>query len=184
MVTRLDLIPHPSTANGPASSIRIEVEKRGSALSLIYALGGDLDRIRIPAPRPPVRADDLWLHTCFELFLKAAGEEAYLEFNFSPGGEWAAYCFESYRSGRTELEVQAPSIGGHEGGGLLFRRVVLEGLDFDRRRSIGLSAIVEDSEGERSFWALAHPPGDPDFHDPACFALELPEARPDPSPRT
>jgi hypothetical protein len=176
---RLDLIPHPSTANGPAYSIRVEVERRGSALSLAYVLGGDLDRIRIPAPRAPVRADDLWLHTCFELFLKSHGDEAYLEFNFSPGGEWAAYRFESYRNGRTELEAQAPSISGDEGGGgLLVRRVVIEGLDFARGGSLGLSAIVEDVEGERSFWALAHPPGEPDFHDPACFALQLPAARP------
>ena len=28
-----------------------------------------------------------------------------------------------------------------------------------------------------SYWALAHPPGKPDFHHPDCFALELPAAR-------
>jgi len=29
-----------------------------------------------------------------------------------------------------------------------------------------------------SYWALAHPEGKPDFHDPACFAatLEPPDA--------
>jgi len=34
----------------------------------------------------------------------------------------------------------------------------------------------EDTGGNRSFWALAHPSGQPDFHHPACFAAELPPA--------
>ena len=39
---------------------------------------------------------------------------------------------------------------------------------------MGLSAIIEETDGTKSYWALAHPPGEePDFHDPACFALEL-----------
>jgi hypothetical protein len=173
---RLDLVSHPSTPAGPARAIRAEVELRGAALSLTYALGGDLERIRIPPPRAPIRADDLWLHTCFELFLRPAGGEAYFEFNFSPAGEWAAYRFDRYRSGRTELEIPAPSIGGREGDALLVLWVTLEGLPAHRRWSLGLSAIVEDGEGERSFWALAHPAGDPDFHHPDCFALEFPAA--------
>ena len=39
-----------------------------------------------------------------------------------------------------------------------------------------LSAIIEDTNGNRSFWALAHPPGEPDFHDAACFAAQVPPA--------
>ena len=36
-------------------------------------------------------------------------------------------------------------------------------------------AILEEKDGTKSFWAIAHPPGDkPDFHDPACFAAHLP----------
>jgi hypothetical protein len=176
MSLRLSLLPHPSTDKGPARHIRVEVERRGAALSLTYALGGDLDRIRIPPAGAPIRADDLWLHTCFELFLKPPAGETYFEFNFSPAGEWAAYRFDRYRSGRTELEIPAPSIGGYEGGALLVRWVTLQGLPSHRRWSLGLSAIVEDGEGERSFWALAHPPGDPDFHHPDCFAIEFPPA--------
>ena len=42
---------------------------------------------------------------------------------------------------------------------------------------MGLCAVIEEKDGTKSYWALAHPPGDkPDFHDPACFALELPAA--------
>jgi hypothetical protein len=39
---------------------------------------------------------------------------------------------------------------------------------------IGLTAVLEQTDGTKSYWALAHPPGKPDFHDPACFALEFP----------
>ena len=39
---------------------------------------------------------------------------------------------------------------------------------------LGLSAILEEIDGTKSYWALAHPPGDkPDFHDPVCFAARL-----------
>jgi hypothetical protein len=38
---------------------------------------------------------------------------------------------------------------------------------------LGLSAIIEEASGQRSYWALAHPPGKPDFHHPDSFALEV-----------
>ena len=43
--------------------------------------------------------DDLWQHTCFELFIGAKNDAEYYEFNFSPSGEWAAYEFRNYRDG-------------------------------------------------------------------------------------
>lgn len=39
---------------------------------------------------------------------------------------------------------------------------------------IGLSAVIEEMDGTKSYWALAHPAGKPDFHHPDCFTLELP----------
>jgi hypothetical protein len=39
---------------------------------------------------------------------------------------------------------------------------------------LGLSAVIEDTRGSLSYWALAHPPGKPDFHHADGFALELP----------
>jgi len=38
---------------------------------------------------------------------------------------------------------------------------------------IGLSAVIEETDGTKSYWALRHPPGKPDFHHPDCFALTL-----------
>jgi len=43
------------------------------------------------------------------------------------------------------------------------------------RLHLNLAAVIEEKSGAKSYWALAHPPeGPPDFHDPACFVLELP----------
>ena len=37
----------------------------------------------------------------------------------------------------------------------------------------GLSAVIQAADGAISYWALAHPPGDADFHHPAGFALDV-----------
>ena len=43
---------------------------------------------------------------------------------------------------------------------------------------LGLSAVIEENSGRKSYWALKHPDGPPDFHRADCFTLELPAARP------
>jgi hypothetical protein len=48
-------------------------------------------------------------------------------------------------------------------------------VDADAIWALGLSAILEEKGGTKSYWALAHPSGDkPDFHAPDCFAASLP----------
>jgi hypothetical protein len=39
---------------------------------------------------------------------------------------------------------------------------------------LGLSAVIEEANGRKSYWALAHPPGKADFHHSDCFAYKLP----------
>jgi hypothetical protein len=38
---------------------------------------------------------------------------------------------------------------------------------------LGLSAVIEETTGNKSYWALAHAPGKPDFHCTDCFTHEL-----------
>ncbi len=38
---------------------------------------------------------------------------------------------------------------------------------------VGLAAVIEETNGRLSYWALAHPPGKPDFHHLDGFALAL-----------
>jgi hypothetical protein len=36
-----------------------------------------------------------------------------------------------------------------------------------------LAAVIDETSGHKSYWALAHPPGKADFHHSDCFALEF-----------
>lgn len=120
----------------------------------------------------PRRADDLWQTTCFEAFLKVDGEEAYREWNFAPSGQWAAYDFTGYRDGRTDAEVRAPYIRLEDNltWWTLGATVGVEaGLDW----RLGLSAVLDEKDGTKSYWALAHPKGAADFHHADCFTARL-----------
>ena len=43
---------------------------------------------------------------------------------------------------------------------------------------IGLSAVVEDIDGGKAWWALAHAAGQPDFHHSASFVFDFPAVEP------
>ena len=129
---------------------------------------------------------ELWQHTCFEAFVRASPDAEYCEFNFAPSTQWAAYRFSGYRSGRRVAdEIETPRIEVQSGHAVLHVASLAEsGRSACARRAMppgifGLSAVIEDlSGGHMSYWALAHPPGKPDFHHADCFALEFPPAVP------
>jgi hypothetical protein len=120
------------------------------------------------------RADELWQHTCFEAFVRPSAGPGYYEFNFSPSTQWAAYGFDGYRSGmRVATEIDAPRIELRSTveSYTLQAALELDGLSLPWR--LGLAAVLEETNGRKSYWALAHPPGKADFHQADCFALEL-----------
>ena len=132
----------------------------------------------------PARSDELWQHTCFEAFVRASSGDEYYEFNFAPSRQWAAYRFSGYRSGMcVAAEVDAPPIEVQSGPDRCTLRVSLEldrlsGLSRQGKWRLGLSALIEDTNGRKSYWALSHPPGKPDFHHLDCFSHELPVVKP------
>lgn len=142
-----------------------------------YMIHAPLDDLAIPGPSEPARTDDLWKTTCFELFLRDPDEAGYVEFNFAPSGQWAAYRFSSYRGGGSSLPMSTPpSIELSAASELLDAEVVIETAGLEGSQ-LSLTAVVEERDGTKSYWALNHPPnGPPDFHHPACFTLELPPA--------
>jgi hypothetical protein len=176
------LVPHPHWPPNAVASVTVEFACDGSEAELRFMVeGGELS---LPEWTSPGRADDLWQSTCFELFLRPASAEHYFEFNFSPSTQWAAYRFDSYREGRQDLlQTVDPKVFrdaelSAEDGHVLEAAVDIWEFPPASLR-LGLCAIIEEMDGTKSYWALAHPPGDkPDFHDPACFALELPAAKP------
>lgn len=152
-------------------SIDAEVTRdaRG-VLRLRYRIEADLARLRIPPPRPPAPGERLWEHTCCELFVAQAGAAAYHEFNFSPSGAWAAYAFSDYRAGGPS-PCPDPGISVTRNGNRLELAAAVAALEGPLL--VGLTAVVEAQDGQRSYWALRHPPGKPDFHHRDAFALEL-----------
>jgi hypothetical protein len=192
---------HPDSLCFAATKIEVEVARpRAGSLVLSYVVTGKIGDLRMPpvlAAVAAARTDELWRHTCFEAFVRPSPGEAYYEFNFAPSTQWAAYRFDSYRSGmRVATEISAPRIevqsapecytlqaavelpptlpspasgggklnepspasGGGKGGGVW---------------RLGLAVVIEDTNGRKSYWALAHPPGKADFHHADCFAHEF-----------
>jgi hypothetical protein len=147
-------------------------------LELTYVVNGAISELYIPAPAAPARVDELWRRTCFEAFVAAGPGQAYFEFNFAPSSEWAAYGFSGYRAGMGVADKAIPPrIEVHTTDHRCELRVALalDGLlTSDRPWRLGLSAVIEDAGGARSYWALAHPPGQADFHHPSSFTCELP----------
>jgi hypothetical protein len=155
------------------------VRRAGSILRLDYVASGRMADLIIPAPVAPHRADKLWEHTCFEVFLRRPGEPGYVEFNFSPAGTWAAYRFASQRRGMANLESFTDMPMTLDTGmssialGVTLDLGSLAELAGGGPWSMGISTIIEESNGRKSYWALAHPQGKADFHHPDSFATEL-----------
>lgn len=132
--------------------------------------------LRLPAAQPPGPADDLWQHTCCELFVAAAGADDYREFNFSPSGQWAAYRFAAYRQ---RVAAAPPALPPHldfrcAASACTLRATVPAALLPAGALDLGLCVVVEAAAGGKSYWALAHAAPQPDFHLRASFALRLP----------
>lgn len=170
------LVPHPSTPCPWVRRFTVDVQRLpAGALHLTYHVEGDIAQLQLPHQKTPARTDGLWRDTCFEAFLRTPGSSAYDEFNFSPSGEWAAYRFDHYRSGMTELELGGPpAIVCHRHARQLSVEAEIGTSDVaSRDLLLALSAVLKDQQGAVSYWALLHPAAKPDFHDAAGFAATL-----------
>ena len=177
---QLNLVPHPTTPPSEPFKVWVNAEYSGSfgataSASLWFCVAAPPGRFVLPEPvEEPARTGDLWQTTCFEAFLRSPGEDAYREWNFAPSGNWAAYDFSSHRAGRSDADAAAPYVR-MEDNLTWFAVGATIAVPSKRSFELALSAILEEQDGTKSYWALAHPEGDkPDFHDAACFAAHLP----------
>lgn len=164
----MELIRHPATPSSAVKTVTVDCERAGGRLHLQYHVS-DPAALRLK-DNPAKRTDELWRHTCFEAFV-AGYDTGYREFNFAPSGAWAAYTFDEYRTGMRDAAVDPHIIWN---GSFL---TATAAIDIPGDWRLNLTAVIEETDGTKSYWALAHPDGPPDFHDPACFVLTLPAPR-------
>jgi len=175
----LSLTCHRDTPCAALERIEVElVPAGGGALRIIYRMLGSVEHVlarTLASFERPRRRDELWRHTCCELFVRDATGDGYTELNFAPCGDWAAYRFTGYRAGMAPLEMAEPEVAIERSPTALELTVTLPDQPFAALggRSIGVASVVETTSG-LSYWALAHPSGRPDFHHADAFAVTLP----------
>jgi hypothetical protein len=180
MSRQVRLVCHATSAVAPITELDVRAGRQASILALTYIVGGNLSLVSLPQTTIPARADALWQHTCFEAFVRTPGASAYWELNFSPSLQWAAYRFSGYREGMAiESDISDPCLemqSDHTqiGFSALVDLSRIATLSAAGAWQLGLSAVIEDRSGARSWWALAHPLTRPDFHHSGSFVLELP----------
>ena len=167
-------------------SLRLEgqLARQDDHLHITYQLSGDISSVVLPPPTttaPSARADGLWQHTCFELFLAAEGEAPYWEVNLAPNGAWNLYRLATYRQGLAPVPDRddLPFTVATSAGMLELTLDMLlpqELVEACRQRTLrlGVTAVIERQGGELSYWALAHGGMEADFHRREDFLLRLP----------
>ncbi len=173
-----ELVPHPKHAPravravsvealpGDAGWMRLRWRVEGARALVVPALAGD-----------HARADGLWQTTCFEAFVQPEGARSYVEVNLSPSGRWNVYDFTDRREGmapRPCAPAPTATMQRTADGVVVFEASLPRPSLPDGPCRIGLTAVIEEQGGVRSWWALAHGSIDaPDFHDPATFLARI-----------
>lgn len=173
------LKPFEATAATAELAIAVTATQEQETLSLSYVLKGNLDNVTIPArSQPEARKNRLWEQTCFEFFLGEGTHRSlsapYWEFNLSPSGDWNVFALTGYRQGLKEETAftTLPCYIGSLTKALYLDISVNIGriIDVSQPLRLGLSAVVLIG-GKESFWAIAHPAAEADFHHPDSFIL-------------
>lgn len=174
------LVPFPGKPH-PRIAISVEATRLAPGrLRLWYIVTGAVEGLAIPPHAKAGREDGLWHRTCCEAFVRSGAGPPYREINLSPSSKWAAYDFSDYRHGGQDAAMAAPVISISEVPGKRF--ALGADLHFENPAMakapwhLGLSMVVEEKGGGKSWWALAHSADKPDFHRADCFTLELPAA--------
>ena len=164
------LMLHVACDLGPIRAVTAHITATPDGCEAEFRLDGHVPAIILPPSAAPGRRDNLWQTTCFEIFWQPLGGTAYREFNLSPSGQWAAYDFDSFREGMRDAPVEAIALAcSHDEAGLVLKARIAAELPGPAQ--VALNAIVEHADGGKQYWALAFPPGKPEFHSEANRAL-------------
>lgn len=149
-------------------SIAVKTEVQRQSWTWEFELFGNLSEIILPSfESKKKRQDELWKSTCFEAFVELS-EGGYLEFNFSPSGNWNCYHFTNYRENMRQfsevelLEFKAsclPTAPDHYS----CRISVQIELPLVITK-MGMTSVIKNHNGEINYWALKHSGEKADFH--------------------
>lgn len=176
------LLPHPAFPPLAVTSVTVRLARRtAQRLHFTWTIVG-AGALVVPPASDRCRADGLWQTTCFELFVRPTRRDAYVEFNLSPSGRWNAYAFDSRRAGMREhamarvpvCEPCPPRGPDPQVRTASWSTIVPAETLAAQESAMGLSCVIEEAGGVKSYWALTHAGEAPDFHDPACFTATLP----------
>ncbi|MBI2261974.1 MAG: DOMON-like domain-containing protein [Caulobacterales bacterium] len=167
------VFPPPEPALTEARALKQADFVRSTLLKTMGLEPGD-DQL---VPAKLGRTDGLWRSTCLEIF-GLLPDGSYTEFNVAPSGHWAAYQFDGYRSGMTELDGSVEIVDVRRDGDDFELKAWVNWRGWPHVRAIGVSAVLETIDGGKAYWALAHPAEKPDFHHPDSFTLSV---RPEPA---
>jgi hypothetical protein len=176
------LSPYPAPDN-PEILITGTISLQQDLLQLHYAVAGDIEGIVLPSRSAhPSRKTELWMGTCFECFLAIPDLPDYWELNFSPAGDWNAYRMDAYRrvGFREDPSIELVRIETSREDAAAFS--LNASVDLSRLLSqdsllqAGLASVIQTKKGTETYWALAHPALQADFHWRESFILRL-EAR-------
>ena len=157
------------------------MSRRRNVLRVDYSLVGEIENILFPASSlRPTRKDELWRTTCLEFFFTIPDGPQYWEFNMSPSGDWNVYHMDAYRrvGVREETSIQQLPFAVQKDVDCLSLKVSVDLSPIIRQENIvqvGISSVIQTKDEIESYWALAHPNPQPDFHSRECFILVLAE---------
>ncbi len=167
------LVAHPAFMPAKAERVAVRWGRLADGRIMLRWRVDGAQALVVPKPAAPVRTDDLWKTTCFELFV-SLGDGRYREYNFSPSGQWAAWDFSGYRSRSGDhAPLAVPEIAFDSGANVFTLTVFLSGQELAEANHAALTAVLAEDR-RLSYWALRHPRLEPDFHDPTCFVLPVP----------
>ena len=176
----LSLIAHPACAVPSAwrVSVAFAREAASDAIKLRYLLPRSSLYLpeRASSSALSERTDRLWQHTCAELFVAVPGISNYREFNFAPDNRWAVYDFDDYRKPAGGIvQMPMPQISSELNDNAFCISVRLDAACLPVSKALQFSAtvVLEDDDGQLSYWAAVHPGEKPDFHHRDGFVLSL-----------
>ncbi len=168
--------PFPNT---PSLTISGNIARQNNVLALHFVLVGDIREVILPPPSaPPGRKNELWETTCFEFFLAIEGQPQYWEFNASPSGDWNVYHMDAYRriGFRKETSIQRLQLEARKEARTFTLDTAVDLtpiLPASQSLEVGITAVIQTKDGSETYWALAHPGSQPDFHRRESFTLAL-----------